>query len=944
MARRPLINLLGFGMAMLFAASSPAEPNPDRLGFSRQYPTAYSDWMNAFAAGNGKMGIMVFGNPLDETVIFNDRGFNLSRGGERTFSTVSQADLAAIKKFCARGKFQEANELAAKVSNWKDGGDGSRHPGYAMFIGIPAAGAIRDYSRSVDFRTGVITVKWSDDRGAWERQAFVSRADNVTVQSLTAPSRGKWNCTIRLGTDPGMGFPAQMTFSDRSSGDFLNIRAKYAPNLDAGYEGVTRYLVNGGTHILKDGVLEISNADSVLLLTRTAKYRDKCESQWDRKAIQQTLYTIPMNYSRLLARQVAIHEPIYDRVAIDLGASAADRAKTNEELLAEQKMNNVPIAALWERIFDSGRFYYLCSSSELTPPDLLGIWTGDCRVGWSGYYHLDANLNFQISGGNIGDMPEAMEGYFKTNEAWRRDFQTNAKKLLGTRGMLAAGNAPGPISGLISSLNFDYPYQYATGEEAWLLYPFWEHYLIMGDTEFLRQRLFPLLKDMGEFYEDFLTEKDKDGNYIFAGSVSPENQPSNLKLSLVNNSLFDISGAKFALRALLETCRILNVEQGPGGGVAKWSAILKKLPPYLVNDDGALKEWAWPGLDDDYGHRHWSHMLTVFPYREITPEGTPDLFKAASVTLAKKDAHTITAGHGVLHGALVAAGLKNGDSVRSKLLQLTRTGFYFDALLTAHYPDHGVFCTDVAHTVPNIMMEMLISTSPGVIELLPALPRGLERGSIRGVKARTRATIESLSWDLKAGLVECVLKSDIDQDVTLIERSGIKALRTTAAARPSPLGEIARIVSLKAGEKTPVTIQLGDLRIPLMNLAANQPVSVSSTAEGKEGAGAVDDDGGTRWASAHADDQWLQVDLGTSKKIREIKINWEAAAAKDYDIEVSDDAKTWRQIKTVTGNKETGWVSFPNLNAKGRYVILHARTRLLPNYGFSIWEFQVLGQ
>ncbi len=581
-------------------------------------------------------------------------------------------------------------------------------------------------------------------------------------------------------------------------------------------------MVTGGTHTLKDGVLEISNADSVLLLTRTAKYRDQTESQWDQKLLQKDLAKLPANYAQLLQGQVATHGEIYDRVAVDFGASAADRAKTNEELLAEQKKSNAPVPALWERLFDAGRFYYLSSSSELTPPDLLGIWTGDTRVGWSGYYHLDANLNFQVSGGNIGAMPEAMEGYFKTNEAWREDFKTNASKLLGTRGMLAGGNTPGPVSGLISSLSLYYPYQYVTGEEAWLLYPFWEHYLITGDTDFLRQRLFPLLKDMGEFYEDFLTEKNKDGNYIFAGSISPENQPPNIKASLVNNSTFDIAGAKFALRALIETCRILNVEQGPGGGVAKWSAILKKLPPYLVNEDGALKEWAWPGLAEDYGHRHWSHMVTVFPFREITPEGTPDLFKAASVTLSKKDGHTITAGHGVLHGALVAAGLKNGDSVRAKLLQLTRTDFYFDSLLTAHYPNHDVFCTDVVNTVPNIMMEMLVSSSPGVIELLPALPAGLERGAIRGVKARTRATIESLSWDLKTGQVQCVLKSDIDQDLTLIERSGIKAIRTTAPTRPSPLGEIARIVSLKAGESTALALQLGDLRVSPVNLAEGQ--------------------------------------------------------------------------------------------------------------------------
>jgi len=176
-------------------------------------------------------------------------------------------------------------------------------------------------------------------------------------------------------------------------------------------------------------------------------------------------------------------------------------------------------------------------------------------------------------------MPEAMEGYFALNEAWRADLETNARKLLGCRGLLAPGNSPGPQSGLMASINDYYPYQYATGEEGWLLYPFWEHYLITGDTAFLKNRLYPLLKEMGQLYEDFLVKADSSGHYILAGSVSPENQPFNLKVSLLDNSVFDVSGAKFCLTTLIQTCNLLGLDQGAGQGVEKWSAILKKLPP-----------------------------------------------------------------------------------------------------------------------------------------------------------------------------------------------------------------------------------------------------------------------------------------------------------------------------------------------------------------------------
>ncbi|MGA3170437.1 MAG: glycoside hydrolase N-terminal domain-containing protein [Chthoniobacteraceae bacterium] len=791
-----------------------AQPYQDRIGFSHSWPVTYDDWSNAFLSGNGKMGIMVFGDPLNETVIFNDRGFNLSNGTERSFATISATDLKTIRDQCAAGDFADADHLAATAPQYNGGGDGARHPGYGMFIAIPPAGAPRDYSRTCDFRTGEIIVRWTDNRGAWVRRAFVSRADDVDVQWLTAPSGGNLTCTIQLSTAPGMGLPSELSWTASATPGLLTLHAKYKPDLDAGYEGVTRAIVTGGASHVEGDVLHVDGARSILLLSRTAKYVDHCEDHWNSNDLQKSLADLPADYDLLLRRHVAIHGAIYDRVKIDLGASAAERAKTNEELLEEQKSLAAPVPALWERIFDAGRYYFLSASSEETPPDLLGLWTGDCRAGWGGFYTLDANLNLQVGGGNIGDMPEAMEGYFKINEAWRKDFETNARKLLGCRGLLACGNSPGPQTGLMADISEYYPYQYATGEEGWLLYPFWEHYLITGDKAFLRDRLYPLLREMGEFYQDFLVNKDAQGKYIFAGSVSPENQPPNLHVSLVNNSVFDISGAKFILSTLIKTCNILGLDQGPGGGVETWTRILNQFPPYLVNSDGALKEWAWPGLDDDYGHRHSSHLLPAWPYREITPEADPALFRAARTALAKKDEHDITAGHGILHDGFIAAVLKNDVSVRDKLLRLTRRGFYFSSLFTSHNPDHGIFCADTCNAVPGIMMEMLVSSEPGRLEFLPALPAELQTGSISGVKGRNRVTVKNLEWDRAGKKVSAVIRSDINQKITLIERDGIEKIASTASVTASPLGEIARTVRLRAGVSTTISLDTGTLRAP----------------------------------------------------------------------------------------------------------------------------------
>ena len=948
--------LLAGGVPLTSAAANDTAkeetPMRQRQGLSYRYPTAYADWENGFMTGNGKMGIIVFGNPLDDTIVYCDRGFNKAADANnptRTFNQVPQETLDAIKKASAEGDFETANTLATASTGYKGGGEGSRHPGYKMEIAIPEDGEVTDYSRVCDFTTGEIKVNWTDNRGDWTRSSFVSRADNVTVQQLTAPTKGKLTCRVTLGIDPDMKMFGGMTFSQDNTTGILNFRAKYGNNTnDAGYEGVSRVTVTGGSVKLEGNVLVVEDAEELLLLTQTEKYLSDSTAAFQKTDIKDHLNSLNADYDTLLKNHTDIHTEIYNRVSVDYGATAEERAMSNEALLELQETSTQPVKALYERIFDSGRFYFLCSGYEKAVTDLCGVWAGDTGAGWGGFYHLDANLNLQISGGVIGDMPEAMEGYFYLNEAWEEDFQINAQKLLGCRGLLAAGNTPSENSGLISDItNWFYPYQYVTGEEAWLLYPFWEHYQVTGDRDFLENRFYPLLRQMGDFYEDFLTETDENGNYIFAGSISPENQPSNVKWSLVNNSSFDIAGARFALETLINVCDILGTEQGADGGVERWSAMLDKFPAYRVNDDGALAEWAWEGLDDSYGHRHSSHLVGVWPYRAITPEADDALYDAAVEALKKRDQHfTANIGHGVLHNALIAANLKNGASVGYRLQQLTKNGFYYDGLISSHNGNHETFCTDACHAVPGIMMEMLISSDTGVLEFLPALPEGLETGSITGVKGRNQTTIEDLTWDMNTNTVTATVRSDIDQTLTMMERQGIKKIETTATVRHSDLGHIAREVTLKAGESTDITLYLDDVDETVGNLALGKMAVASSEKNDTPASGivyrtadmAVDGSGVTRWASEQTDNEWIYVDLGDTYALSSVVLNWETAYAKAYKLQVSNDAENWTDIYATSDGK--GGTETISVQGAGRYVRMLGVQRAT-TWGYSLYEFEV---
>lgn len=123
------------------------------------------------------------------------------------------------------------------------------------------------------------------------------------------------------------------------------------------------------------------------------------------------------------------------------------------------------------------------------------------------------------------------------------------------------------------------------------------------------------------------------------------------------------------------------------------------------------------------------------------------------------------------------------------------------------------------------------------------------------------------------------------------------------------------------------------------NLAYQRPTIASSSLEFPPER-AVDGDTGTRWDSVQqSDPQWLGVDLGSPRSINGVKIVWEAAYARSYRVEVSDDGSRWRPVfSTNSGNGGADEIDFKPVTA--RYVRVFG-TQRGSKYGYSIWEFEV---
>jgi hypothetical protein len=103
---------------------------------------------------------------------------------------------------------------------------------------------------------------------------------------------------------------------------------------------------------------------------------------------------------------------------------------------------------------------------------------------------------------------------------------------------------------------------------------------------------------------------------------------------------------------------------------------------------------------------------------------------------------------------------------------------------------------------------------------------------------------------------------------------------------------------------------------------------------------AVDGRGDTRWSSSFSDPQWITVDLGSTADLQRIKLSWESAHAKAYQLQVSNDGAHWTTVKDVTDGD--GAIDEYDVSSSGRYVRMNGVKRATP-YGYSLWEFEVYG-
>jgi alpha-L-fucosidase 2 len=767
-------------------------------------------WQDALPSGNGTIGALVYGNIRHELILLNHEALWF-RSKKPAIPSVSER-LPELRKMLAQGRYRDAEKFLheeLRERNYEFERVDPYHPALDISIEMDTRAAFSRYERSVDFETGEVTVAWKEGGTAYERRLFVSSADNAVVASIRSDARGMVNC--RIGLRPH----AQMTpgkyrglddvplaFRSSAEGEWLKLCAEYRDGSEFG--GLARVFAKGGELKTLQDCAQVENAEEVIVI---AKLFANEKSEAALKRLRAEISSLSPDYSQLLGRHAPVHRELFSRMALDLHPGEK-RELANEQLLMDAYEGDVS-AALIGRMFDCGRYLLVSSSRpEGLPASLQGIWNGDYDPPWACDFHNDENIQMNYWQALPGNLTEAALPYFDYYESSLPDYRENARAVYGCRGILA------PISQSTHGMMHTGPWLNWTAGAGWLAALFYDYWLFTGDREFLEKRAVPFLREAALFYEDFLFE-DERGKLTFSPSLSPENVPAVPGASLVSvNATMDVAIAKEALSNLCAACETLGIEQD---GVRRWRKMLEKLPDYEINADGALKEWIHPDLADNYHHRHQSHLYPLFPGFEATEEENPALFEASRIAVEKRLVVGLNSqtGWSLAHMANIYARLGDGDRALECLELLCRS-CVGPNLFTYHndwraqgitmfwgYGRPEVFQIDANFGLAAAVLEMLAFSKPGIVKLLPALPRKWKKGAARGMLCRGAIAL-SIEWDMEEKRLRAELLSRQEQEVTVkfpVVPARIEVEPLEAAVRDSGYGPGYRALRLPAGQK-----------------------------------------------------------------------------------------------------------------------------------------------
>lgn len=714
-------------------------------------------WNEALPVGNGRLGAMVFGKTTNELIQLNEE--TLWSGQPHDYSNKEAYKyLYELRQLINDGKNREAHRLGNEKFMSNPIGQFCYQPLGNIHLNFPGHVEVDNYYKELDINSAIVRVSYSKDGIEFNREIFSSYPDSVLVVHLTTSQPGSLNFEVSLSSP----HKKSEVKSDNSllqlSGTATNYqvsegqKSRFPDNISYPTSQVEffsnlKVLHSDGQLTNKNNILAFSNASAVTLVltgaTNFINYKDisgdpenKCKSILDKVKSK--------SYAELKQAHIEDYQSLFHRLELDLGSTLQSERPTDQRIATFTKDMDPNMVSL---LYQYGRYLMISSSRKGTQPaNLQGIWNAKMSPPWDSKYTININTEMNYWLAEMTNLSECADPLIDLVKDISVSGRNTAKFHYNMEGWVTHHNTDlwrgtAPIN------NADHGIWVTGG--AWLTQHLWWRYEFTKDESYLKSTAYPIMKEASIFFTQYLTPDKNNPEWLISG---PSNSPE--IGGLVMGPTMDHQIIRNLFANTIEAAHILNDEDF----AAQLESIYPKIAPNQIGKYGQLQEWTDDKDDPQNKHRHVSHLWGLHPGNEIHPRTTPDLAQAAKVTLA----HRGDEGTGWSRAWKINfwARLLDGDHAFSILKNLILPvpvvdgknnqggGGLYPNMLDAHPPFQidGNFGATSGITEMLLQSHLRDKSGNYYLDILPALPKQLQKGSIKGLRAKGGFEID-ISWE-----------------------------------------------------------------------------------------------------------------------------------------------------------------------------------------------------